>query len=295
MELVIRMIFPQINYQGIQASLFLEDRFNQTMGLVPNSSGEVFGKEVRIDQYGFRQMDSPTHYDASWLFLGDSVTFGVGIEQERIFPQLIQNHFQQTKIWNTAVAGYSTLNYLDVVRAFLRDDRNDIEKVVLFFCINDVYGNLSLKPSDASVKDQLLSFLRANSKLFLFLKKRFFDRSKAYALFDISLYAGDNPKIREHLNAVVEIKAALDKAKIDFLAVILPYEYQLRVKGLKAPQTLLNDFFAAHDIASVDLYEDFTARDSEDYFLYGDPMHLSVLGHETVAEKLVEVLKSSQH
>ena len=112
LEVAVRGLFPQINYQGLQKSLFVENRFAQTMALIPNSSGEVFGKEVYTDEYGFRKMNIPATYDKSWLFLGDSVTFGVGINTEQIFPQLLQNEFQYVKIWNTAVVGYSTLNYL---------------------------------------------------------------------------------------------------------------------------------------------------------------------------------------
>ena len=93
------------------------------------------------------------------------------------------------------------------------------------------------------------------------------------------------------VNAIVKIKAALDKSNIDFLVVILPYEYQLRVEGLKAPQALLNSFLAKRNIKSLDLYEDFASLNSEDYYLYGDPMHLSYLGHETVAMNLVEILR----
>lgn len=290
MELSVRAIFPQINYQGNQASLFVENRFNQTMGLAPNSSGEAFGKEVHIDKYGFRKMNTPTIYDKSWLLLGDSVTFGVGIDTELIFPQLIQNQIRNVKIWNTAVMGYSALNYLDVIEDFLRE-RNDIEKVVLFFCLNDVYGNFSLNSTGASAKDNVLSFLRANSKLFLLIKKIFFDRSKAYALYDIGLYKDDNQDLDNHLNAIVKIKAALDKSIIDFLVVILPYEYQLRVEGLKAPQALLNSFLAKHNIETLDLYEDFSSFNSEDYYLYGDPMHLSYVGHAIVANKTLEILR----
>jgi len=290
MEFAVRIFFPQINYQGNQMSLFVEDRFNETMGLVPNSLGEMFGKEIYTDEYGFRQMNSPTNYDKSWLFLGDSVTFGVGVDTAQTFPQLIQNEFQRVKIWNTAVVGYSTMNYLDVVEAFLRD-HDDIEKVVLFFCLNDVYGNVSLNNRNVSTKEKVLSFLRSNSKLYLLLKKLFFDRSKAYALHDIGLYKEGNSEIDKHLNAILSIKSKLERTNIDFLLVILPYEYQLRVGGLKAPQVLLNSFFAKHNLKTFDLYEDFTVLNSENYFLYGDPMHLSSLGHEIVTKKMVEILK----
>ena len=69
--------------------MFVENKFHQTLGHIPNSSGEVFGKEVFTDEYGFRQMNIPATYDESWLFLGDSVILGVGIDTEQIFPQLI--------------------------------------------------------------------------------------------------------------------------------------------------------------------------------------------------------------
>lgn len=123
------------------------------------------------------------------------------------------------------------------------------------------------------------------------LKNSLFDRSKTHALYDIGLYKEHSPEIDKHLNDIVSIKSKLDKSKIDFLVVILPYEYQLRVKGLKDPQVLLNNFFAKNNITSLDLYENFTLLNSRDYFLYGDTMHFSSLGHETVAKKMIEILK----
>jgi hypothetical protein len=289
LEFAVSVFFPQINYQGVQRSLFVENRFHQTMGLMPNSSGEIFGKEIHTDEYGFRQMNTPTKYHKSWLFLGDSVAFGAGIDTDQIFPQLIQNEFQDTKIWNTAVVGYSAPNYLDVVKGFL-PDHPEIEKIVLFFCLNDVYGNLSLGFS-VSAKERVLSYLRSNSKLYSLVKKTLFDASKMYALYDIGLYKERNSDMDEHLNAIVYVKSIADRLNIDFLVVILPYEYQLRVGGLKAPQVLLKDFLTKNNVKSLDLHEEFTPLKSEDYFLYGDPMHLSTIGHNTVARKMVEILK----
>ena len=290
MEFAVRALFPHINYQGVQQSLFVEGKFNQTMGLASNSSGKIFGKDIRTDEHGFRKMVQPDNYENSWLLLGDSVTFGVGIDTELIFPQLIQNEFQRIKIWNTAIVGYSTLDYLNVVDVMLRK-HNDIKKVVLSFCLNDVYGNLSLNPTKNSMKEKLFSFLRSNSKLYLLIKKSFFDRSKAHALYDVEHYKDGNSDIDKHLSALTSIKSQLDESGIDFLVVILPYEYQLRVGELKAPQDLLSSFLAKHNIESNDLYGEFTELNSEAYFLYGDPMHLSLLGHKVVAKKMVEILQ----
>lgn len=291
LEFAVRALYPQINFQGNQKSMFVENRFNQTMGLVPNSSGVFFGKEIYTDEYGFRQMNTPANYDRSWLILGDSVTFGVGIETDQIFPQLIQNEFHDIKIWNTAVVGYSAQNYLDVVEAFLRD-HDDVEKIILFFCLNDVYGNLTLNNLvNVSLKEKLYSYLRSKSKLYMLLKNSLFDRSKTYALHEIGLYKENNSDIYQALDSIVSIKSISDKSNIEFIVVILPYEYQLRVGGLKAPQLLISSFFDKNNIKSYDMYENFTQQDSEDYYLYADAMHLSSLGHKTVASKMVEIMK----
>ncbi len=288
-EIAVRVFYPKINLQGNQKSMFVENRFHNTVGLKPNSKGIFFGEEIHTDKHGFRKINSPEQYGKSWLFLGDSVTFGVGIEADRIFPQLIQNELERTKIWNSAVVGYSTQDYLNVTSALV-PSHDDIEKVVLFFCLNDVYGNLSVN-SAVSKKEVVLSFLRSNSKLYLLLKNTFFDRSKTYASHDIGLYQNPGPEIEQKLKNIVRIKAIADKSKIEFLVAILPYEYQLRVGGLTGPQNFLSGFFAKNNIDFLDMYEDFSMFDSKDYFLYGDPMHFSRLGHEVVARKMVEELQ----
>lgn len=214
----------------------------------------------------------------------------MGVETEDTFAQLIQNNYPQKKIYNSAVVGYSAINYPDVVDIILKE-HEEIQKVIMFFCLNDVYGNLSLKRISIPIKERILSFLRTNSKLYLFLKKQFFDRSKAFALYDIGLYTEDNQDLIRYLDAVDQIDSTLKEKEIEFMVVILPYEYQLRLKGLTTPQEYLKKYFAEHNINAIDLFEDFSALDSEAYFLYGDPMHLSVHGHQIVAERVLRELK----
>ena len=272
--------------------MFVENKFRQSMGLLPNASGVFFGKRIETDAHGFRQMNIPQAYQKSWLFLGDSVTFGVAVDGDKIFAQLIQNAFQDIRIWNTAVVGYSAIDYLNVVEGFVAE-RDRPERIVLFFCLNDVYGHLAL-PSRRSLNEAVFSFLRSNSKLYLWLKNAFADRSKAYALHDIKLYERDSAEIEKHLNAILKIQFIADKLGIRFMVVVLPYEYQLRVKGLRAPQIRLDEFFRTHHIQSLDLSAAFAMRDSRDYFLYGDPMHLSPIGHQAVANQMIEALRETR-
>ncbi len=288
LEFSVRLFFPEINYQGNERSMFLENRFGESMGLRPDASGTFFGKTVHTDMNGFRQLDIPAQHDQSWLFVGDSVTFGVAVDDDKIFPQLVQNRFPHTRVWNAAVVGYGANDYLNVVSAFA-DGHSDLERIILFFCLNDVYGNLSFD-ADSSPIEASLSFLRRNSKLYQLLKGTFFDQSRKHALHDISYFEDRNPNFEAAVGALENIKAIADELGAELLVVIVPYEYQLRVDGLRAPQALLTKRLAEQGIAFLDLYEAFESARSEDYFLYGDPMHLSDLGHKTVADELMELM-----
>lgn len=287
LESTVRLFFPEINHQDTQLSLFQEGAFGKSAGWRPNSQGESFGETVLIDNQGFRKMRSPEKFDSSWVVLGDSVTFGVGVKTEDTFVQLIQDQFPHVKLWNTSVVGYSLYNYKDVLDYFLRH-RSDIEKVIMFFCLNDIYGNLALKPSHLNLKDKVRSFLRRRSKLFMWLKNTFTDRSKAYAVHDIKLYSENRKELHDALDVLGDMNTALLKKGIDFLIIVLPYEYQLRAKEARylAPQNMLLDYLSNKRIRSLSAYDYFSSKnvDSKKFYLYADPMHLSVYGHRMVFE-----------
>lgn len=58
---------PRINYQWNERSLFVENKFGKMVGSAPKSSGEIFGKQIYTDEYGFSQMETPVTHDTSRL------------------------------------------------------------------------------------------------------------------------------------------------------------------------------------------------------------------------------------
>lgn len=187
-----RFLFPNINFQDTELSLFKKGAFGNSVGWKTNGRGVSFGKIVTIDSDGFRKMDSPSQYNESWVILGDSVAFGVGVDTNKTFAQMLQDRYDKVKLWNTSVVGYSVYNHRDVVDVFLTN-RNDVKKVFLFFCLNDIYGNLHLTPV-YDLKEKVFSFFRRNSKFYILAKNILFDRGKAYAEYDIGLYKKESPQ-----------------------------------------------------------------------------------------------------
>ena len=292
LEVGVRFFFPRINHQDTQLSLFQNSTIGDSVGWKPNAKGTSFGEIILIDSDGFRKMNSPRQFHESWLILGDSVTFGVGVKTEETFVQLLQDKLPSKKLWNTAVVGYSLFNYKEVFDYFLKE-REDIEKILLFFCINDIYKNLKLKPSYQTINEKLLSFLRRHSKFYMLLKNMFFDRSKTYALHDIGLYYEGSEQLQQAVDIIHEMDKESRQRGIGFLVVILPYEYQLRSKGEHLrPQKILYRLLSERQVSVIDAYDFFASeeQDSKKYYLYADPMHFSNHGHRVIFELTAEVL-----
>lgn len=304
LEVGTRVFWPEIGFQDTEKSLQRNNAFGNTWGWVPNASGICFGKRITIDEFGFRKMNAPRNYTSSWLILGDSVTFGVGVDTEDTYIQLLQNALPSIKLWNTAVLGYDFSNYKDVLRHWIVENQSvpKISKVIMFVCLNDVDvhdtadNNPRIKVvSSSSSIEQVISFLRRNSKLYILLKNTVSDRSKVYFQHDYQLYNNESKAFTEAMNAVDEMNALLRERNIEFVTVILPYEYQLRAKEDQylLPQKLLTAHFKEKGIPYIDTYSGFErAGDKQRNFLYADFSHFSKDGHRIVADILKEHFKA---
>ncbi len=292
LEGITRIVFPEINHQDTQASLFHENTPGIRIGWQPNATGISFGIPVVIDRFGCRYMAAPTHPETSWLILGDSVTFGVGVETSATFVGRLQQAFPTVKIWNTAVVGYSIENYRDVLQTFLTT-RHEISRVLLFYCLNDLYEPLKSLPQPTK-SEKLLSFLRRNSKFYMLLKRFVTDRSQAYFFYDFQLYTSANPQFPRTLQLLDVMQDALRSRGIKFVVILLPYEYQVRKKQERylKPQNLITSHLKASKICYIDAYGYFAraSEDSRQFYLYGDGMHFSPKGHERLFRLLKERL-----
>lgn len=287
-ELSTRLLFPGINCQDTQLSLFQEQVFGDSFGWRPNAIGTSFDDKVVIDELGFRKMAVPDHSNVSWLILGDSITFGVGVKTESTFVGLLQKECPNTRIWNTAVVGYAIENYKDVINYFI-ETKKGIQKVLLFYSLNDLYKSINFRPTVSGIK-KLFFFFKQNSKFYMLIKNLLFDRSKSYFFYDSNLYEENEPNFVEATKILKEINNQLKLNDIDFLIVILPYEYQIRSKEDKflIPQKILGKKFEEFGISYIDAYEYFVkpGKDSRTFYLYADPMHFSITGHKVIFDML---------
>jgi lysophospholipase L1-like esterase len=332
-EVSVHLLFPQINFRDADARLLVERAFHQAHGNAKNFTGKVFGVTVTTDGNGFRvdakprpSLNEAGRPQSTVVFLGDSVTFGVGVVDGRIFADRVREKLPGVNVMNASSIGYFLESYERVVRAFVvpNKQRLGIRKIVLGICLNDVStiteqefvaarngqephppnqdmpdptterdGAKQLKTVVSLLGDVFPAvnrYLRSRSKSFLLLKSLVLDSRRGTFLADLTAY--DDPQaVERSAGALGSLAAELRQADIELIALIFPYEYQLRVHepAIFLPQQVLGKLLRAHQIRFFDLAGEFqrdiarSGRRSGDYFLFDDPMHLSALGHEVVA------------
>ena len=323
-ETVVRFLIPGINFVGESSSLQILNKYGSSSGYKPNAQGISWGAKIYTDNYGFRTNPAQTNARVddtalpSIVILGDSVTLGIGVQAKDTFANLISQNIQGYLFYNTSVTGYDLANYKDVIEKFIipRSRELHIKKVLLFYTLNDIsrldplemlnflgqnqgieYKGMVTFTNKLREKYDFNRFLIPRSKLYLFLKKCFYDSSKAWFLFDYQEY-NNNQSINNLKSTFSDIKIILDKADIELIVFIIPYEFQLRVTDKKylLPQEIVARELNRINIKNYDLYPAVRKTlngkniSAKELFLFNDHCHLSVKGHLVVAKEVLKIL-----
>ena len=297
-EFLVRYLYSEIQLPGTSKNILKDNMYFNSPGLRPNSSGLSNGVVKSVDGKGFWKYSSVKKESSKKvLFLGDSVTMGIGVESDSTFAGIINNTASNISILNSSLIGYSIKDYRNIIEEKFVSYNNidSITSVYIFWCLNDIYSNYSSKDIPGFNSDGLFSnlvaILRNNSKLFHLLKKIFADRAKAYYLFDKQFYNIKNYDFNSAVNSLIEIKKILNTNKIDVVIFLLPYEYQFRsVEEDDNPQNLLSCKLEELEFDVYNFRNDFSKlrKPLSDYYLYGDGIHFSKKGHRLIASILKE-------
>ncbi len=291
--------FKLSNLMGIQSGLIYEK--DSRNFFKPNSEGVLFNKKVFIDEYGFRVPSKNFKYFSkeNIFIMGDSVAFGNGVKEHETFVGLLRKNFKSKNFLNSSVPGHQMKDH--VKNILLTKKFKNVEKILYFFTLNDVYNssnvqNLKDKNNEASYNlkkikflNEINAFLRNKSYLYMLIKGIGTDPSKRWFLNVHKKYINDD------LTSVEEKFIFLDNfskdANINFIVIILPYEYQTRncTENILKPQKKIANILNSNKI----IFKDFTnvfcnQKKPKINFYKFDPMHLSRNGHELVYKTLID-------
>jgi lysophospholipase L1-like esterase len=297
-ELFIRLVYPEVQPIYTNRELIKVNAFYDSNGLQPSSTGISHGVVINTDQYGFRlTVDKPDTSLSNWLYLGDSVTMGIGVATDHTFAYLADQRLRRIKVRNGGVIGHSTYDYVNAARHYTK--QMDISRISIFYCLNDVYSRHKEQAIPGNqvreVGGGLLNFIKLNFRLYDVLKANLFDRPATYFEFAEQYYAKDNAI---YLSALKDIRSIIEYCTEQNIAldiILMPYEFQLRnydQKDIFKPQKMIKRDLVSDNINMYDCSEFILERgyNSQDLYLYGDGIHFSIYGHQLIQEYIISVI-----
>jgi len=305
LEILIRLL-NIVELQGYDKHAFYSE--NQIIHAKPNSSFKVFGKKSKTDKNGFRIPLNNFSYNnnvRSTLVLGDSVVFGLGVEEKDTFIGILRDNTISNNLYNAAVFGHNIESYLYILKSNFKKFKNEINQVVIFLCLNDIVpfqGTVFEKETKVKENNfekyiykntfalKLNIFLRERSSLFVLLKGIFTSPIERHYNYMSLLYNNEN-NLEQFETNLSEITDFMIKNNLKFRYILLPYAHQIKgncKKELLKPQETITQIFKNQNLNLKDYTSEFCKiNNKNDLFLKYDPVHLSKYGHKYVSDLLI--------
>ncbi len=216
------------------------------------------------------------------VILGDSVTYGHGVDASQAFPQVLERKLREDgrdiEVFNMGLPGWSTRQERIAYERIARKYKPDV--VVLAVCLNDLAElqiNLTKPPGF------LLALFKHSATVRIALGASRREIGAVEELFT----ASDSPRVDNAFRLFFdEVRALRDEVKKDgarFRLVLAPFRFQLEANApVPTVQRRIGDFARAESLPLTDLLTPMVGSPSPGS-LFLDYDHFSVLGHEQVA------------
>ena len=289
----VRVMHPEIRPATIDRHLVRDNVYGSSRGLNPWANGAAMGAEFSITGEGFISYSAaPDSSLPVWLFLGDSVTMGIGVEPDSTFAGRIALAIADSmRLINPAAIGYTSRDYVNVLDSLLRRDDLHIERVTVMWCLNDVYSDSVAAEGPTGLRrlmPNVSGFVYRHVRSYQWLKAMLTDRPRAYYQHDQAFYRTPNRSLRAAAANLSRLKDISDSLRVTLDVVVIPYEYQLRTRD-RIPQEELKALLEAEGIRLEDASQALGDAPADEYFLYGDGIPLSSLGHAAVSRFVLDL------
>jgi lysophospholipase L1-like esterase len=262
---------------------------------IPNSRAHLMGVDVVINSDGFRDNDYAVERNQKYRIavLGDSLTFGWGVEKEETFEVLLEEMLSETRPTELINFGHGNYNTQQQVNLFKEKGlKYNPDKVVVFYFIND-----------AEVTPERSSWLwvsRLRSVTFLWSRARgLMSRAKpgqTFESFYAALYEDDQPGFIAVKESFLELQGISEEHGMELQVVMLPELHNLENYPFSDEYAKVTTFLRENGIPVIDLTDSFAGyEDPVELWVALDDAHPNALAHRMIAEysrSFLEQLKS---
>jgi lysophospholipase L1-like esterase len=288
-ELAIRVYLMRHTFYDVEMSRYARalkiDADNPLVGHVhrPSQELELMDVTVRINSAGFRDDEYPLEKGARWriVFLGDSLTFGWGVEKEQSFEHWLERELdarRATEIINFAAGNYNTVQEVNL---FLEKGlAYDPDQVVLFYFINDAepVPRRSRFPWLGNVR--VVTFYWSRIKALL---ARLDPQAGGFQTYYSALYAPDAEGWRRSRGALMELRDACRARDIALQVVLLPELHELVDYPFAREHAQVATFLRSNGVPALDLAPAFAnEKDPTSLWVAPDDAHPNARAHEQI-------------
>lgn len=284
----------------------------------PNVNGIYRGGKISTDKYGFRNGIDIHAWDKKKkiMLIGDSVGFGMGIDDEDTISHQLNEAFKGTDVGflNLSNPGWDTIQLRDRLY-FYGTKLGPWKLIVWLYFINDAKLSKIYSPPDYKTLGVLnLPIETLPNNFFIFrwpnaLRKKIIrsrqlknkqkdPRRKSwseYYKWCISTYETGTVTKRNEKVFVHDIVLWAQQNESNILFVIFPAETQFADKN-KIPQDFIKSLGEEYNFPVIDLLPYLSkAHKKERIFLEGDYSHLSAKGMKLVSDILKQWLIKNSH
>lgn len=272
--------------------------------LLPNWEGEIKTIKVTTNSFGMRDDEFPFEKgenEIRILVIGDSFTFGLGVDQEAIYPQQLERILNRGEsehrytVINAGVGGYNTEQEMKWLKE--RGLTFEPDVVIVGFVLNDVIyrgiSNIELQPWPIQLLCRtaiynVLSFTIKSIRLEGDPMKRSIATTKK-----LTEDTGEiNDLWQECFGYIGAMKEIADREGFPLIFVLFPWPNQMEPQPAdEIPQNRLIRYLEQSGIDYIDLLPAYQ-REKADLFTARDN-HPSARGHEIAAEEIFEYLAES--
>jgi len=250
----------------------------------PDSSAHLMGVDVEINSDGFRDDEYAVERNEKQRIavLGDSLTFGWGVEKEQTFEVLLEamlSEQQPTEMINFGHGNYNTEQQVNLFRE--KGLKYKPDRVVVFYFINDA----EVTP----VRSRWLWISRLRSVTFLWSRVRgLLTRAgpgQTFESFYSALYEDDQPGFIALKEAFLELRQLCAEHGMQLQVIMLPELHNLVDYPFSAEYAKVSGFLRENNIAVKDLTSSFAGyEDAAGLWVAPDDAHPNALAHKMIAE-----------
>jgi hypothetical protein len=274
-----------------------EESPNPRIGHVhkPNSAATLMRVPVKINSDGLRDSEYSRERNGNYriIFLGDSLTFGWGVDKSKTFEEILEAELSQTKPTEIINFGAGNYNTSQEVGLFIEKGlKYKPDHVVVFYFINDA------EPTPRKSDLEFLGHLRIVTFFWSRLRSitANFEHEKSYLDYYKGLYADDQPGWTVAKNSFRELKDICAARGIALQVVLLPELHVLDNYPFADQHGKVVAFLKKNDIEALDLAP-FFAREHRPARLWvaPDDAHPNAIAHALIAQYSLPFIKEGMN